>query len=470
MFILILSAWAGEVEDARAAALRYPQDYGTQLRLAQVATDPKEALEAWKQARAISAGNLEVYLGMVEAALEAGDVLLAREVGKEAVTLAPESAVAWRLYALAQATPSRLEAPAWATLRSQKAVRAALSREPEGMWSDCLRAWNRLRLGDVAGARQVDAQVDCAPDLGGKTALSAGFYLSGTAVPTQSLGGSGTLWAGATLDQNLSVELLGRYSAYQVPTGGGGGGGGALYGRLGYGRGVAGGSVFGGGSWGSTNTLTEPPIGGNEPALLVTRSSTGSVGGQIWAKVGLSLHLEGVVSLGGNTDHAEFPEGAPVGAPAAPEDVAYAERGWQLSGGIGVPILRGLSLELGGQLSNHYQESRNGDLLTYVDIPTEVGPLGLGIAAVRYQREGLDLVAGGRFGQEINPFRVGSLLHYDLDRPFGSSFFAEGSIRLAQPLWLNAGYDFLTLPETTAEDASSLHMVTLGLVFTPGAF
>ncbi|HND33882.1 MAG TPA: hypothetical protein PLA94_27975, partial [Myxococcota bacterium] len=236
------------------------------------------------------------------------------------------------------------------------------------------------------------------------------------------------------------------------------------------GRGVVGGSIFGGGSWGSSNTSVTPPGGTDESALLQTRSSTGTVGGQIWAKYGILLHVEGVLSLGSNTRHAEVPEELPQGAPTPPADVTYGERGWQLSGGVGVPILRGLSLELGGQVSHFWQDSANGDLLTYVDIQTIYGPLASGNAAVHYQRKGLDLIAGGRFGQEVNPFRVQSLLHYDLDRPFGSSFFAEGSIQLAPPLWLNLGYDYLSLPETTAEDSSSLHMATLGLVFTPGAF
>ncbi|HND32468.1 MAG TPA: tetratricopeptide repeat protein, partial [Myxococcota bacterium] len=232
MFVLILSAWAGELEDVRAAAQRYPQDYSSQLRLAQVATDPKEALEAWKQAWTLSGGNLEVYPGLVQAALAVGDVALAREVAAEAVEKAPESAVVWRLQALALATPKGVEASEWATLHSQAAVRAALSREPEGMWSDCLRAWNRLRLGDLPGVRQVGAEGDCAPSLSEKAPLSAGLFLSGTVVPTQSLGGSGTLWAGTSLKQGLSLELLGRYSAYQAASAGGSGGDGAAYGRV----------------------------------------------------------------------------------------------------------------------------------------------------------------------------------------------------------------------------------------------
>lgn len=469
MFVLILCAWAGELEDARAAAQRYPGDYGSQLRLAQVATDPKEALEAWKQAWSLSGGNLEVYPGLVQAALVAGDVGLAREVAEEAVAKEPESAVAWRLQALALATPKGLEAADWATVHSQNAVRAALIREPEGLWSDCLRAWNRLRLGDLPGVRQVGAQGNCAPDLDDKATLSAGLFLSGTMANGQSLGGSGALWAGATVKQGLSLELLGRYSAFQV-VGGGGGGGGAVYGRVGYGRGLVGGSVFGGGSLGTSGGSVEPPAGTDEPAFVSTASQTGTVGVQLWAKYGLSLHLEGLLSRGSNTERAEVPEDLPAGAPAPPADFTYAERSWQLSAGVGVPILRGLHLELDGQLSDFYQENNSGNLLSYVSIPTEYGPLGLGSAALHYQRTGLDLVVGGRFGKEVNPFRVQSLLYYDLDRPFGSSFFAEGSVRLAPPLWLNLGYDYLSLPETAAEESSNLHMATLGLVFTPGAF
>lgn len=406
MVILVSMAFAGSLDDTRATAQRFPQDYSAQVALAQTATDPQEVLRAWQAAAAlVPGGNLETDVGLVSAELAVGDVAAARRAAAAAVARDPASAVVWRLDTWARVTPTSLEAPEWAELSSEPSLAHARRLDPDSPYTWCARGYSRLRLGDDATARQDFAKAGtCAGTVPPSKAGAVGLFGAVDLFAGGDVAVDTTAWAGGHVADRVYGELFVRDVETLPATGAPAGTTLEALGRAGYDTGEVGADLDGG--------------------VLVSLSPTTGVvpvvGGRVRLTHGVGLGGSGVVTLY--------------------DDLTA----WQGEAHVDVPLVRALHLTLGGQLD-------------------QAGPLGF--AALSLRTHPVDVTLGGRFGTEERPVDLDTFTVWDVPRTFGPGASLDTRIHLARHVDLHVGYALHLLPPTATDAAGALHQLSLGIVY-----
>lgn len=145
----------------------------------------------------------------------------------------------------------------------------------------------------------------------------------------------------------------------------------------------------------------------------------------------------------------------------------YADgEGAQLGLSAHIPLIGPLSLELGGQYTALDSTAWQWTGSAFAqESASESGLSGLG--ALHLRSPTWSISAGGRYGVEHRPVRLGEASVWNTLDPVGASAFLAGTYALTDELGLYAGYEWLRL-EPDSDGDTDIHAVTVGVTFNLG--
>jgi hypothetical protein len=428
LLLLASNAYALDLSVLQAAAETYPQDYGSQVRLARAADAALEhdiALDAWQQAFDVSDGNLETSLGRAMAFLGAARIREARVAAAAAALKFPDSAAAHKTHAWTLRQTIPYMPGTYGLVAAERAYERAwvLSPDDETL---CGAAWTRLAINAPVRAREdfvalllQDSGNPCAVDGTAATRpmfdFGGGFTLTGSLYQdhdTNKGGFNALIFGHVTFADLVFASVYGRFAGIAYDAGGG-----VqdyrqdeIWARIG---------------------VTHKGYGGQLLAGVVgTTSDTDAIpvlGWRGWANIGPTIRLEGTWT-------------------------GY-EDGNALRGGIGlrVPVQSWLAIDGGLDVS--------GLITTTGTTAPQVSAHLSGIVDVGR----LTLQPGFRVGNELRPVRIDEPTVWNTTDILGASAFLKGAVNLNPNLDLTFGYEVLRLQPQDGSDVRHTHTLSIGI-------